>query len=68
LEYLSNEELYDIMPVSTVWSATASQVVAHSFREQHLVMWIDQEGGFCHSTSHSNHHYGTLFFFFFSNF
>ncbi|KAI9285544.1 hypothetical protein BC943DRAFT_380257 [Umbelopsis sp. AD052] len=44
LGYLSNEELYSIMPVSTVWNATAGQLVAHSFRSQHLVMWIDQEG------------------------
>lgn len=66
LEYLSNEELYDIMPVSTEWNATASQVVAHSFRSQHLVMWIDQEGGLPFNISFKfRDHYAGLFFFFF---
>ncbi|GAB5585865.1 hypothetical protein Unana1_00765 [Umbelopsis nana] len=32
------------MSVSVLWKATASQVVAHSFRTNYLVMWIDQEG------------------------
>jgi hypothetical protein len=43
-EYCSNEELFNIMSVSVLWKAAASQVVAHSFRSHYLVMWIDQEG------------------------
>ncbi|KAJ2957193.1 hypothetical protein NQZ79_g7092 [Umbelopsis isabellina] len=33
-----------MMGVSTMWKATASQVVAHSFINKNLVMWVDQEG------------------------
>ncbi|KAG2173343.1 hypothetical protein INT43_004717 [Umbelopsis isabellina] len=43
-EFCSTEDLFNIMPVSTLWKATASQVVAHSFITKDLVMWVDQEG------------------------